>query len=301
MKRLVETLAALAIVLTVVFLAFLFRSPNPAPAPTPTPTVVAHHKVMVIVEENHSEADVMSGMPYLTGLASKYGHASDYTAITHPSLPNYIAIGAGSTLGVADDADPASHRLTSSSVFDQTIAAGKTAKVYAEGMTSNCEAVNDGGYAVRHNEWPYFSSPASSKNCGTYDVPMGSTTSGHLLTDITAGQLPVTGQMTPNTCNDAHDCSLSVADNWLSQWLPVLMNGPDYKAGNLTIIATFDEAFSNGNNVAFVVIDPRLHATIVHGLYNHYSLTKWLDDNAHVADLNQAASAGDLRAAFGLG
>jgi hypothetical protein len=79
------------------------------------------------------------------------------------------------------------------------------------------------------------------------------------------------------------------------------MAGPDYASGNLTIIVTFDEDdSSHGNNVQFVVINPRLSHVVVNGTFNHYSLTRWLDDNAGVSLLRNASSAPDLRAAFGL-
>ena len=113
--------------------------------------------------------------------------------------------------------------------------------------------------------------------------------------------MPVTGELTPNLCNDAHDCSLATFDTFLARWVPALMAGPDYRSGNLTILITFDEDDgSQGNNVALVAIDPRLSGKTVTGRFNHYSLTKWLDDNAGVPELRNAGSASDLQAAFGL-
>jgi hypothetical protein len=82
------------------------------------------------------------------------------------------------------------------------------------------------------------------------------------------------------------------------------MAGPDYTSGNLTIIVTFDEDDSSqGNTIAFVVVDPRLnnvHKVVSATGYNHYSLTRWYDDNAGVARLRNGSTAADLRAAFGL-
>jgi acid phosphatase len=240
---------------------------------------------MVIIEENHSRAEAMASMPQLAAWASHFGQATNYTAITHPSLPNYLAIGGGSTFGVTDDHPPSSHPLSGASVFGQTLAAGKTAKTYAESMPSNC----------------YVTDSIERAGCTANDVPMGTTSTGNLVTDINAGQLPVTGQMTPNVCNDAHDCSLTTADNWLNGWVPKLMAGPDYTSGKLTIIITFDEDDSSaGNNVAFVVIDPRLNGKTVTPAANHYSLTGWLDANAGVSPLRNAVTAPDLKSAFGL-
>lgn len=267
----------------------------------------APHKVMVIIDENHNRTQAEASMPYITGLGNQYGHATGYNAITHPSLPNYLAIWGGSTFGVTSDCSVGSSGCvpTAPSVWGQDLAVGVTAKAYQESMTSNCQTGGSGSYAPRHGPWPYWTNATERGYCNANDVPMGTTTSGNLLNDINSGNLPVTGEMTPNLCNDAHDtCTgtpLTTADNWLKGWIPKLMAGPDYQAGNLTIIVTFDEGDSSSNNVLFVVIDPRLNAKTVTGSFNHYALTKWLDDNSGVSDLRSAATAGDLRAAFGLG
>ena len=116
-----------------------------------------------------------------------------------------------------------------------------------------------------------------------------------------AGKLPVIGEVTPNLCNDAHDCSLGTADAWLKSWMPVLMNGADYRAGRLTVVITFDEDDSSQQNkVAFVAVDPRLSGVTVSAQADHYSLTRWLDSVAGLPLLRSAASAPDLRSAFGL-
>jgi phosphatidylinositol-3-phosphatase len=276
-------------------------SSTPATSSTSTPPPPTGHKVMVIIEENHSQTEAITLMPHLASWANTYGKATSYTAVTHPSLPNYLAIAGGSTFGVADDNAPSSHPLSGDSVFDQTISAGLRAKTYAEGITSNCMLSNTGRYAVKHNPWPYFNGTTQRANCTADDVPLGTTSSGNLRNDINAGNLPNTGMMIPDLCNDAHDCTLVTADNWLADWVPALMAGPDYTAGNLTIIITFDEDDSSaGNNVAFVVIDPRLSGKVVSSAANHYSLTRWLDANVGAPLLRSAATAFDLKAAFGL-
>ena len=259
------------------------------------------HKVMVIVEENHSQTQAITSMPHLASWAATYGTASAYVAVTHPSLPNYLAIAGGSDFGVVDDDSPSAHPISGDSVFDQTVSLGLRAKTYAEGMTGNCTLSSTGLYAVKHNPWAYFNGATQQANCNANDVPLGTTSAGNLLTDINSGTLPNTGMMIPDLCNDAHDCPLTTADDWLAGWIPKLMAGSDYTSGNLTIIVTFDEDDSaSGNNVAFVVIDPRLNSKTVAGAANHYSLTRWLDANVGAASLRNAATAPDLKTAFGL-
>src|SRR2546427_12522915 len=55
--------------------------------------------VFVIVMENRTVAEALGG-PFTASLASQPGVGSNYRAITHPSVPNYLALTAGSTRGV---------------------------------------------------------------------------------------------------------------------------------------------------------------------------------------------------------
>src|SRR4029077_20321056 len=84
-------------------------SPRTTPAATPVATPVPptgssiSHVVVVWLENHEATSVTISSMPYLSGLAEHYGLASNYTAVSHPSLPNYLAVWSGSTQGVTDD------------------------------------------------------------------------------------------------------------------------------------------------------------------------------------------------------
>ena len=66
------------------------------------------YKILVIVEENHSIQQVSpGGMPYLWSLAQRYAYATDWSDVAHPSLPNYLAIFAGSAFNDPQDCAPA--------------------------------------------------------------------------------------------------------------------------------------------------------------------------------------------------
>ena len=71
-------------------------------ASPPTPSRSSDPHVFIIVMENHSADQALSGA-FTASLAATYGMAENYHAITHPSLPNYLAITSGSTWGVEDD------------------------------------------------------------------------------------------------------------------------------------------------------------------------------------------------------
>jgi acid phosphatase len=271
-------------------------------APTP-PATGGVTKLLTVVIENHSLAQMQAGMPYLAGLATRFAYATNYTAIRHPSLPNYLAIAGGDTFGVTDDGPPASNPVTGDSVFDQAIGNGLTAGVYAESMTSNCQQTDSGDYAVKHNPWPYFSDSTQRQNCLGFDEPAGTPSAGPLHDDVASGQLPNAGFLIPDLCDDAHDCSLGTADNYLESWLPQIMAGPDYTSGDLAIVITADEDDRiSGNVVLTAVLHPSLDGDhkVVSTPLTHYSLTRLYDQVLGTPLLNNAASAPDMAAAFGL-
>ena len=256
-------------------------------------------KVLTIVEENHSLDEMRTGMPYLYGLATQYGYADHYTAIRHPSLPNYLAIAGGDTFGVEDDADPPAHVLAGPTIFSQAQANGRSAGIFAESMSTPCAPTTDKTtrYAVRHNPWAYFADERTA--CAASEQGSG------FVQAAQDDALPNVGMLIPNTCHDAHDgdqgCTLSGADDWLRSRLGAVLASTDFTSGRLAVVITADEDdHSAGNTVLTVVLQAGLHGTVVSAPLTHYSLSGFCSQVAGASPLRQAASAPDLAEAFGL-
>src|SRR4051812_2919746 len=132
----------------------------PAPCGTRTAPPATYTHVIWIWMENHSAGQVVGSRsaPYITSLATSCGLAANYTAITHPSLPNYIAATSGATQGITDDDSPPTHRLAAVSIFEQA-ASGKS---YEENMPAPCALNDSGRYAVRHNPAAYYTRVAAT-------------------------------------------------------------------------------------------------------------------------------------------
>jgi hypothetical protein len=261
-------------------------------------------KVLVVMEENHSYAQMKAGMPYLAGLSKTYGYATHWTALAHPSLPNYLGIAGGTTFGILDDKAPAAHASdigSAASVFDQAIAAGKTAGTYAESMPKNCHvydspdrSVGTPVYAVRHNPWVYFSKGRSS--CLAHDRSLAP-----FAGDATHNALPNVGFLIPSLVHDAHDASLGAADSWLKQQLAPVLHSTDFTSGKLVVVVTADEDDKHsGNTVLTSVLTPRVSHKVVNTALTHYSLTRFIAQVLGVKPLRNGATAPDLSSAFGL-
>src|SRR5438045_2803539 len=61
--------------------------------------------VFFIIMQNHGYNQIIgsTNAPYITSLANTYGVATNYHGLTHPSLPNYLGLVAGTTFGITSD------------------------------------------------------------------------------------------------------------------------------------------------------------------------------------------------------
>lgn len=253
-------------------------------------------KVLVIVEENHSVAQMREGMPYLAELGRRYGQALNYRAIRHPSEPNYLAIAGGSTFGVVDDAPPAAHPVHGPSVFGQAAAKHLRAGTYAQSMSSGACALTGNrhrGYAVKHNPQAFFvAERAQCRQTNLSDVTFQA--------DAAANNLPTVGFLIPDRCADAHDCSLDTANSYLKRMLKPVLTSQDFSSGRLAVVITADEDDSRGPNyVLTTVLQSGLHGKVTRAKLNHYSLSRLLSQVSGSTPLRSAGKAGDLAAAFG--
>ena len=228
-----------------------------------------------------------SNAPYFNQLAAKCGRATASYAETHPSLPNYIAATSGGTQGVADDNPPSSHPLNVPSIFSQL---GSGWKSLEESMPGTCALTSSGQYAVKHNPAAYYTNIRAA--CAQQDIPLSNPP------DISAHFTFVT----PNLCNDMHDCAVSAGDLWLSQWMPKFLNTPEYLSGTTAIFVTFDEDNgSQGNRIPTIIVSPSTPAGLTDAThYTHYSQLRTAEEMLGLPLLGQAATATSMRAGMHL-
>ncbi|SDS93152.1 Phosphoesterase family protein [Actinopolymorpha singaporensis] len=265
-------------------------------------------KVLVIVEENEEYDSVLNGgnAPYVAKLARTYGTATNYQAgysTGCPSLPGYLLLTSGSTHGICDDDDAYAHQFDGSSIFSQVQASGKQWRVYAESMPQACAKGNSGTYVPRHAPAPYYSSVAN--RCADWDVPLGTTSSGALRNGIDNG-LPAFSFVAPDLCNDMHGASgcdsgrIGAGDDWLARWVPRILAGPDYRAGRLAVVITWDEGSSSSNHIPTIVISPHTRQVSSSRAFTHCSLLRTTEEILGVSRLGCAAGAASMRSTFGL-
>ena len=221
-------------------------------------TATAFNHIVIVLEENTNYTSAIGGsqMPYLNSLLPKGGLATQFYANTHPSIGNYLWMVTGQQLTNDDSLDPSTLPVSVDNVVRQLLAAGKTWKSYSEDLPSAGYIGGDSGnYAVRHNPMAYLTDVQNTAAQRQNLVPFT-----QFATDLANGTLPNYSFVTPNLCNDAHDCSITTADNWLQTNIAPLVNNANFQKDGLLII-TWDEADTDnthgGGRIPLLLISPK--------------------------------------------
>jgi phosphatidylinositol-3-phosphatase len=109
--------------------------------------------------------------------------------------------------------------------------------------------------------------------------------------------------VTPNLCNDTHDCSVQTGDSWLQGFLPKVFSSAQYQAGKTAVFLTWDENDgSAGNHIATLVMAPSVvPGTISSTAFTHYSMLRSTEELLGLGSfLGNAATATSMRPAFNL-
>jgi hypothetical protein len=241
-----------------------------------------HHyrHIVEIMMENTSYGTIIGNplAPNINALANKYGLATNYFGVTHPSEPNYVANIGGSFFGIQDDnqfyctpalatTDPncagttVDHTVSAQSLADQLTAAGKTWKGYFQSLppmppagqlvmtgpnangpyTFKWPSNTDALYASKHNPFVNFT--------GTQGALTNMVPDTQLFADLATNKLPNYSLVVPDQCHDMHGIAacgntnqlIATGDTYVAQLVAAIMGSDEWKHGRNAIVITWDE------------------------------------------------------------
>jgi hypothetical protein len=278
----------------------------------PPSTVPGYDHVFVVYMENNNYSATSntvdggagiignSQAPYINSLTSSGALLSNYSAITHNSDPNYVALAGGGTFGhTAGSGGLPSNCITTCtfnvpSLGDRVDAVGKTWKQYADGANGNCDTAQHGSYFPDDVPFYYFPTMKNSLSyCQAHWQPLT-----QMVTDLqSAATTPNFVWFGADDCNDMEACGIAAGDTWLSSTLPKLFNSPAWTTQRSLLILTWDEDGNNSpggfgpgqtNQVATFVIGSQ--NTVKTGFqsavrYDHYSSARTIEQALGLAPL----------------
>jgi hypothetical protein len=272
----------------VLFLSAGFVSPAKHALPQTGHAPAGEHfdHVVIVVMENAGAKQALADSN-IASLVKRGAWFSNYHALAHPSLPNYLAMVGGSTFGVVTD-----HRRTpidAPTIVDRLEAKGLTWKAYAEDYPGHCFLGEGAGearlsprskpmelYARKHVPLLAFSSIRQDPaRCARV------VNAREFMRDARAGRLPSYSFYSPNMFNDGHDTSLAAASAWLRKFVQSLQ-GTIAMRQRTVLVVTWDEGGENdgGHNRVLTlllgdVVSPGRYDTAL----NHFSLLRTIEDN----------------------
>jgi phosphatidylinositol-3-phosphatase len=242
--------------------------------------VPSFHHAVVVVFENHERSEIAGNpdAPTFAKLARAGATLTHYDAVSHPSLPNYLALVSGSTHGISDDCTDCV--VDGPSLADTLAAAGRTWKTYAEDLPRpGFTGASAGAYAKKHDPFVYFRNVLARPSWLLNVVP---------LTRLPR-RLPDFSLIVPNLCNDMHDCSVATGDKWLERNVVPLLST------DATIFIVFDEGTSDaggGGNVEALVVGRGVRpGAVSNAPTSHYGLLRTIEQAWGLPLLGRSAQA----------
>ncbi len=273
--RMVAAITVVAAVLIGTASALAPRTPLPSP---PRP---AH--LIVVVEENHAFEQVIGSgkAPFLDRLATHGTLLTDYHAITHPSLPNYVALLSGRTGRIRSDCTGCT--IPGRTLIDQLEARHISWAAYLQGLPRPCSAVaRSGAYTEAVDPFMHAADIRHHPTRCDRVLPFR-----RFRADLAAGRLPTVVFVMPDLRHEMHSGSVRVADAWLRRLVGELRAGPVWRQDS-RLVVTFDESdrsdvrsccggLGRGGRVATIVAGPRVPAGRDPTPYTHYSLLRSIE------------------------
>jgi hypothetical protein len=276
--------------------------------------------VFVILMENTTLSTLENAInnntaPNLKTWQGQYATGAGYHGVSHPSLPNYIALTSGDTQGIGCDcgAKPGQgtcfpvldvcltcscNQAVTGHLGDQLEAASKTWKDFGEDMGTPCNYTDSGNYVARHNPFVYYDnvrSNATRCNAHVVDYKSFDPTNADTFSFIA-----------PNLVDDMHDPSpptnIANGDAWLGKNVPPILASSAYKNGGLLVIVWDEDDASGGiggttnDPIGIWVFSPyaKSGGYVSKSTFDHYSLLATFEDGLDLGRIGKASSATPL-------
>jgi len=170
-------------------------------------------------------------------------------------------------------------------LFRQARTAGLRAVNYVEGATKPCDATNN---AVRHVPAMYMWREEDRVHCADQVRP---------FSEFDVDHLPSFAFVTPDPCNDGHNCDDKTVDRWARAHIRPVLTSAAYRAGEVAVFVWYDEDHPVPN--LWVAPTAKSQSSALAGAGYAGTLAAWesmlglpcLANACHAPDMRAAANA----------
>lgn len=231
--------------------------------------------IVIIVDENRPFSALVNNpdAPYINQVMKQGSYTTNYKAV---SKNPYIALTSGSLTHIPNSCNPqiAKCQTLVANITDEIEASGRTWDMYAESMPKSCDFKDTKKYTVRHNPFLFYPSiSGNAKQCKNQIVSFSD-----FQSDLDSRSLPNYSFISPNLCNDMHNCNIKTGDAWLAKNVPKILSSYAFTKQNSLLVITWDEGSKKDNKVLTIFLGPAAKRGYVSNRsYNHYSVLRTVE------------------------
>jgi len=235
--------------------------------------------------ENHGINDIIGAATFMTTLANTYGSASQYTAVSHPSEPNYLALVGGDTFGISGDG-VCCWTINSPNIVDRIENAGLTWQAWAEDASGSGTCSFSPPRSADHFGFLEFSDINTASRCANFHSTQSSSDSEFV--NALDGSPSNFMWLTPNDCNNMHDCPVTTGDTYLAGLVPKILTSNLFTTQKAALFVVFDEGSNKyPNDYVYSVWagSSVKQAYQSSSQYSHYSFLRTIETNWNLPSL----------------
>ena len=250
----------------------------PAGAAVPRPS-----HVVIVIDENQAFWQVIGSQyaPWLNSIAKQGAIFTDSHGVTHPSLPNYLALFAGVTNTNGDDCPAVGFSRSAPNIASELLAAHLTFSAYSESLPkagfTGCYAGDH--YGRKHAPWTEFTNVPQQLHRPFSQLPA-------------YGALSTVTFIVPNLTDDMHDAPVKTGDTWAREHLDALVRWA--RSHDTLVIFTWDEGYDKPNSLPTFFVGPMVKAGRYGERIDHFRVLRTLEDMYGLTPTGKAAQAAPI-------
>jgi hypothetical protein len=195
---------------------------------------------VTIMMENNDLQTVLSQGSFEASHASDYTLAKGYSAISHPSEPNYVALLGGSTNGINADG-VCCYTVQASNFVDRPESSGLTWKAFAENATGSGTC----GFSPprRGDHFPFivYANMNAPSRCASL-VSTTASADSEFISYLNSSQPASYIWLTPNDLDNGHNSPyIAAGDAYLAALVPKIMASNLFQTKRAALFIVYDE------------------------------------------------------------
>ena len=206
--------------------------------------------IVTILMENQGLCDVYVGCggsaTYMSQFADQNALVMTWGTTSHPSEGNYISLIGGDNFGHTNDGY-CCWGINAPNIVDRMESAGLTWHAFAEDASGSGTCSFNPPRGADHFAFLTFADMNTPARCANF-LTATSSSDTEFLNSLNSASPANFIWLTPNDCNNMHDCGIAAGDSYLSTLVPQILSSKEFTTTKATLLIVFDEGYTGCSN-----------------------------------------------------